>query len=126
MLAPGTTLGDGGLGDRPLVSFGGASVAENVFYINGMDVTNFYDGLGGNTTPFEFYQEFQVKTGGYGAVFGRSTGGVINAVTKRGGSEWRFGAGGYWEPDSLRETSRCSMQPPELLSAWRVRRIRIM
>ena len=32
--------------------------------------------------PFAFFQEFQVKTGGYSAEFGRSTGGVINAVTR--------------------------------------------
>lgn len=105
LLAPGTTLGDRDLGDGPLVSFGGASVAENAFYINGLDVTNFRNGLGGSSVPFEFYQEFQVKTGGYGAEFGRSTGGVINAVTKRGGNEWSFGAGTYYEPDRLRETS---------------------
>jgi len=103
LLAPGTTLGDQQFGNY--VSFGGASVAENAFYINGMDVTNFRNGLGGSSVPFEFYQEFQVKTGGYGAEFGRSTGGVVNSVTKRGGNEWTFGAGAYYEPDAWRETS---------------------
>ncbi len=103
LLAPGTTLGDQQFGKY--VSFGGASVAENAFYINGMDVTNFRNGLGGSTVPFEFYQEFQVKTGGYGAEFGRSTGGVVNTVTKRGGNEWTFGAGAYYEPDAWRESS---------------------
>ena len=56
-------------------SLGGASVAENVYYINGMNVTNFRTGLGASTIPFEFYDQFQIKTGGYGAEFGRSTGG---------------------------------------------------
>ncbi len=103
LLAPGTTQGDAGLSNEPLVSFGGASVAENAFFINGMDVTNFRNGLGGSTVPFEFYREFQVKTGGYGAEFGRSTGGVVNTVTRRGGAEWSFGAGAYTQPDSMRE-----------------------
>ena len=41
--------------DEPnLVSLGGSSVAENVYYINGMNVTNFRNGLGGASVPFEF------------------------------------------------------------------------
>lgn len=99
LLAPGTTVGDGAFGD--LASFGGSSVAENAYFVNGMDVTDFRNGLGGSTVPFEFYQEFQVKTGGYGVEFGRSTGGVVNAITKRGSNEWHFGAGVHYSPDEL-------------------------
>lgn len=105
LLAPGTTQGDGAFGN--LASFGGASVGENAYYINGFNVSNFRNGLGGSTVPFEFYRELQVKTGGYGAEFGRSTGGVINAVTKRGTNEWNFGANAFWVPGSLRDTTRC-------------------
>ena len=83
-------------------SLGGASVAENIYYINGMNVTNFRNGLGASAVPFEFYDQFQLKTGGFGAEFGRATGGVINSVTKRGTNEWRFTVGGYHEPESLR------------------------
>jgi hypothetical protein len=123
LLAPGTTRGDVDLGDGPLVSFGGASVAENAYWINGMEVTNFRNGLGGSTVPFEFYEQFQIKTGGYGAEFGRSTGGVVNSVTKRGGNEWDFGAGAYWAPDSLRENSPDVSRPPgspnAFLDYWR-------
>ncbi|SDD91750.1 TonB-dependent receptor [Aquimonas voraii] len=104
LLAPGTTQGDGAFGN--LASFGGASVGENAYYINGFNVTNFRNGLGGSTVPFEFYREFQVKTGGYGAEFGRSTGGVISATTKRGTNEWAFGGNLYWEPESLTSTAR--------------------
>ena len=35
-------------------------------------------------SSFEFVEEVQVKTGGYEAEFGRSTGGVLNMVTKSG------------------------------------------
>ena len=55
-----------------------------------MNVTNFRNGLGASTIPFEFYDQFQIKTGGYSAEFGRSTGGVVNAVTKRGSNDWQF------------------------------------
>lgn len=98
LLAPGTVAGDVAFGDdKTLVSFGGASVAENVYYIDGLNVTNFRNGLGGSSVPFEFYDQFQIKTGGYGAEFGRSTGGVINAVTKRGSNEFEYGVVTYSE-----------------------------
>lgn len=96
LLAPGTTQGDYRFGN--LVSFGGSTVGENVCYINGLDVTNFRNGLGCSTVPFEFYKEFQLKTGGFSAEFGRSTGGVINAATKSGSNEFHWGANLYMEP----------------------------
>ncbi len=99
LLAPGTTQGDAAFGN--LVSFGGASVAENAYFINGFNVTNFRNGLGGSAVPFEFYKEFQVKTGGYGAEFGRSTGGVVNTVTKRGTNTWHFDYNVFYSPDEL-------------------------
>ena len=101
LLAPGTTQGDSAFGG---ISFGGASVAENAVYVNGFNVTNFRNGLGNSTVPFEFYKEFQVNTGGYSAEFGRSTGGVVSTVTKRGTNTWHFGANTYFEPDSLAST----------------------
>ena len=103
LLAPGTSSGDNRFGN--LASFGGASVAENAYFINGLNVTDFRNGLGGSTIPFEFYKEFQVKTGGYSAEFGRSTGGVINAVTKSGTNAWEFAANVYYTPDSMEEQS---------------------
>ncbi|MCL1048705.1 TonB-dependent receptor [Shewanella abyssi] len=103
LLAPGTTRGDGRFGN--FASFGGASVAENAFYINGLNVTNFRNGLGFSNVPFDFYEQFEVKTGGYSAEFGRSTGGVVNAVTKRGGNDWEFGGNIRYRPDSLSEQS---------------------
>jgi len=106
LLAPGAVAGDTAFGDdRTLASIGGASVAENTYYINGMNVTNFRNGLGGSSVPFEFYSDFEIKTGGYSAEFGRSTGGVINAVTKHGDNEFHYGFVGYYEPDSLRSDS---------------------
>lgn len=103
LLAPGTTLGDSAFGN--LASFGGASVAENAYFVNGMNITNFRNGLGGATVPFEFYKEFEVKTGGYSAEFGRSTGGVINSSTKSGSNEYHAGFNVYFEADAGRENT---------------------
>ena len=74
LLAPGLGKGDSDLGG---VSFGGSSVAENTVYINGLNVTDFYNRIGFSSVPYAFYKEFQVKTGGYSVEFGRTTGGVL-------------------------------------------------
>ena len=99
LLAPGTTKGDTAFGN--LASFGGSSVAENAYFVNGFNVTNIFKGVAYAQLPFEAIAETQVKTGGYGAEFGRSTGGVVNIVTKRGSNEWKGGGSLYYAPDSL-------------------------
>src|SRR5690606_27255050 len=91
-LSPGALLALGGL------TFGGSSVAENAVYINGLNVTDPYRRQGFSSVPFGFYDEFQIKTGGYSAEFGRSTGGVINAVTRSGGNEFQGGVELTMEP----------------------------
>jgi len=93
LLAPGVIRGDTAFGNN--TSFAGSSVAENTSYINGLNTTNFRNGLGFSVVPFEFYESIQVKTGGYSAKYGRSTGGVINSITKSGSNEFKFGANAY-------------------------------
>ena len=92
-----------GFGSLP--SFGGSSVAENQYYVNGFNITNTFKNLNFAQVPFEGIAESQIKTGGYGAEFGRSTGGVINMITKRGTNEFKAGGSFYWTPESLSETS---------------------
>ena len=93
LLAPGVIRGDNAFGSN--TSFAGSSVAENTSYINGLNTTNFRNGLGFSVVPFEFYESIQVKTGGYSAKYGRSTGGVINSITKSGSNEFKFGVNAY-------------------------------
>lgn len=106
LLAPGVVKGDSDLGAGGLPSFGGASVAENSYYINGFDVTNIRNFLSYANLPFDAVAAQQVKSGGYGAEFGRSLGGVISLVTKRGTNTWKGGASVYYEPDSLRASGK--------------------
>ena len=77
-------------------SVDGASGSENVFVIDGQEVTNFRTGTlnGNNAIPTQFVQEVQVKSSGFGAEFGGATGGVISVVTKGGSNDFRgeFGA----------------------------------
>lgn len=95
LLAPGVVASGATFGG---LTFGGSSVAENAVYINGLNVTDPYRRQGFSSVPFGFYEEFQVKTGGYSAEFGRSTGGVINAVTRSGGNEFQGGVEVTMEP----------------------------
>lgn len=107
MLAPGVVSSTG----SSLVSFGGSSGAENAYFINGFSVTNPLTNLGYKSLPFRAIDQQQVLTGGYGAEFGRSTGGVINIVTKRGGNEWHGGIYARYTPDSLKGTPRNTYYP---------------
>jgi hypothetical protein len=84
-----------------------------VFYVNGLNITNFVNGIGA-TVPFEFYKSVEVKTGGYPAEFGRGTGAVINAVTKSGSNDFTFAIHGNYEPDSLREEAPNTTDHPQL------------
>lgn len=104
LLAPGVVAGDSRYGN--VVSFGGSSASENQYYINGYAVTNALTGLGFVSLPFDAIDQQQIYTGGYGAEYGRSTGGVINVVTKRGGNQWKAGVGAYVIPQYLRDTPR--------------------
>jgi len=81
----------------------GASSAENVFVIDGQEVTNFRTGqlTGNNNLPFELLQEVQVKSTGFEAEYGGATGGVINVVTAGGNDSWRGNFGLSFEPSKL-------------------------
>ncbi len=110
MLTPGATQGDGRIGTSGtraanLASLGGASVAENAYYINGFNVTNIVKGIAFNAVPFEATAEQQVKNGGYSVEYGRSLGGVISVNTKRGTDEWKGGISLSYSPKALRGKS---------------------
>ena len=99
LLAPGTSAGDSAFGS--LASISGSSVAENVYLVNGLNITNFRNFTGSSSVPFEFYDVVEVKTGGYQAEFGKAIGGVVNAVTKSGSNEWKAGVNMSIYPDSF-------------------------
>lgn len=100
-LVPGISVND--VFGPPSIS--GSSPAENIYYVNGMNVTNFRTFLGGTTIPFDFYDQVEVKTGGYQAEFGRSTGGAFIATTRGGSNEFHGGIQTYITPDSLASQS---------------------
>ena len=88
------------------ISVYGSSGAENAFYIDGVNTTNMEYGFQGKELNFEFISEVDVKTGGYEAEYGRSTGGIINVVTKSGGNEFSGDVFGYHDSDSLQANAK--------------------
>lgn len=100
LLTPGTASSSEYFGNA---SFGGASAAENSYYINGFNVTNLYDNLSFTEVPYQAIEQLDVQTGGYGARYGFSTGGVTSVVVKRGSNELKGGVSYTFAPNSLRE-----------------------
>lgn len=97
LLAPTTVAGDPSFGGA---AFGGSSVAENGYYIDGFDVTNMRNMRSFASVPNDAVGETTVKVGGYGAEYGRSLGGVISQSLRRGTNEWKFAGNAYFAPDS--------------------------
>jgi len=103
LLAPNTTAADSRYSGGS--SFAGGAASENASYINGFPVTNPLTQLGASELPFGAIQELQVLTGGMGAEFGRSVGGVVNIITKSGSNRWEGGVMMSVEPAGLRGKS---------------------
>ncbi len=106
LLAPGVGLGNPELAGGPLGTptnvFGGASTAENAYYVDGMNTTEALNNQGGITLPYGAIQQQQTFISGYDARYGRSIGGVINQIGKSGSNQWHFGVRAQWRPGKLR------------------------
>lgn len=105
LLTPGAIQGGANFG-RNLPSFGGASIGENGYYIDGMDVTNLRSLLQFANLPQDAIAQTQVKSGGYGVEYGRALGGIVNIVTRSGSNDWEFGGSAYYTPDSFRASAK--------------------
>ncbi|WP_332878173.1 TonB-dependent receptor [Massilia sp. S19_KUP03_FR1] len=103
-LAPNTTRADSRYSGG--ASFGGGGASENAYYINGMVVTNALTQLGSSELPFGAIAQAQILTGGYGAEFGRSVGGVVNITTKSGTNDWEVGGTMSITPNGTRAKAR--------------------
>ncbi|HEY0408048.1 MAG TPA: TonB-dependent receptor [Pyrinomonadaceae bacterium] len=76
-------------------SVAGSSGPENNYILDGVNTTDPAFGGSGANLPFEFVQEVEIKTGAYGAEYGKSTGGIFNVITKSGTNEFRGDVFGY-------------------------------
>jgi len=94
---------------RGQISLSGQKGINGNINVDGMDFNQpFFGGIRGGersnqsfTIPQEAIKEFQVIASGYSAEFGRSTGGIVNAVTKSGDNSIRGSAFYLIRPQQL-------------------------
>ena len=96
ILQPGVvgvnTTGGARQGNGLKMAVAGARPSENNYRLNGIGVNDYANTTPGNALGtnlgVEAVQEFTVLTNSYSAEYGRTTGGVINAITKSGTNEF--------------------------------------
>ncbi len=112
--APGVTNGGGTGTSNP--SIGGATGLENQYIADGVNVTDGgYGGLGvfspiygslGTGINLTFIEEVQVKTGAFEPKYGKGDGGIVQIVTKSGGSSYHGAVGAFFAPDAFSSGQR--------------------
>jgi len=88
----------------------GSSGGENRWIIDGAESTNIQSGAQGKTMVTDFVEEVQVKSSGYTAEYGGSTGGVINVISKSGTNQWRGDAMLYYQSEALDSDPRPTLR----------------
>jgi hypothetical protein len=92
------------------ISVDGASGAENMYYIDGTDITRMVVGTRGQSAAFEFVEEIQIKASGYQAEYGGALGGVVSVITRSGGNTYHGEIIGYYSGPSLTGTERNTLR----------------
>jgi hypothetical protein len=85
----------------------GASDSENVYMIDGVNVTNVQNGGVGKGFQSEFIQEVQIKSSSYEAEFGGALGGVVNAIPQRGSNNWHGQLVAYYQSSAMSANDPC-------------------
>ena len=92
--ATGSDRGNRGFGQQLAIS--GARPQQNNYRLDGVSLNDYANGapgsvLGGNL-GVDAIQEFSVLTSNYSAEYGKTSGGVVNAITRSGTNEFHGGA----------------------------------
>lgn len=123
---------------RSQLSFAGQRGINSNIMVDGADYNQpFFGGIRGGersnsiiTTPQASVQEFQAITTGYSAEYGRSTGGILNVISKSGTNSFRGEAfyqnrpsegsaeGPIPVPDLTRPGTLINVKPAESLQQW--------
>ncbi|RKH14315.1 TonB-dependent receptor [Corallococcus sp. CA047B] len=110
-LAPGATE------DRYGVSISGSSSPESQYVVDGLSVNDPGVGTLGTPLSVEFVKEVNIITGGYMPEYGRSTGGVLNVVTKSGSNEFHGSVFANMAPGSLQTAGTVVRREGSVISA---------
>lgn len=92
------------------VSVDGASAAENMYYVDGTDITRVDTGLDNQSVAFEFVEEVQIVASGYEAEYGGALGGVVSVITRQGGNEFHGELIGYYSGSKLNGKERDTLR----------------
>lgn len=103
-------------GSRGQISLSGQRGINGNVNVDGVDFNQpFFGGIRGGersnqafVIPQESIKEFQVVAAGYSAEFGRSTGGIVNAVTKAGSNDVRGSLFYLYRPEQLSRGNKYS------------------
>jgi len=82
-------LSVGVIEDAGRLSIRGGRTSEVAYWVNGISTTDVYDGTTGLTVENAAVQELQVISGTFNAEYGQAMSGVVNIVTKQGGSDYK-------------------------------------
>jgi hypothetical protein len=103
-LAPGVTSGLGTGPENPSIS--GSTGLENLYVADGVSINDpAFGGIGvwsrvygplGTGINLSFVKEVQIKTGGFEPQYGHVSGGIVQLVTKSGGTKFFGTIGGYF------------------------------
>ncbi|MGB9243893.1 MAG: carboxypeptidase regulatory-like domain-containing protein [Candidatus Acidiferrales bacterium] len=111
-LAPGVVSGIGTGNSNPGIS--GSSGLENLYVADGVSINDpafgglgvwsrFYGSLGSGIN-LSFVKEVQVKSGGFEPQYGHASGGIVQIVTKSGGTSFHGALGGYFNTAAMQDT----------------------
>src|SRR5262249_28839107 len=60
-----------------------------------------------------------LKTGGYEAEYGKSTGGIVNVITKSGSNQFHGDVFGYYDADALQSSAHATHSPNGTVDGFR-------
>ncbi|HWL88686.1 MAG TPA: TonB-dependent receptor [Polyangiaceae bacterium] len=82
-------------------SVNGSSSPENSYVIDGLRTNSSRFATNGSPLSIEFVKEVNVLSSGYMPEYGRSTGGILNVITKSGSNEFHGNVWANWTPGAL-------------------------
>jgi hypothetical protein len=88
------------------VNAGGSTGLENMYFIDGVNVTVPITGASGTSLPYNFVRSVEVRTGGYEAQYGKALGAIVNAVTYTGSNTFESNIFAFATHDALAAASR--------------------
>jgi len=83
------------------LSVDGATGTENMWYMDGADISNVHTGVNAQGAVMEMVEEVKVTASGYNAEFGGSMGGVVNVITRSGGNAFHGDVSTFYDANSM-------------------------